>query len=191
MRFSGEALAIFHLAFYIYLTKPTATILWQPPRGHSRRYLPRYAGSLDDAAHEEVAYDLNQGHGETVLVTDDETTVRELMIEVLEEAGYTAFQAGDGASDLKILQSNARIDLLVTDVGLLGGMNGRQVADAARSSRPALKVLFVTGFAENAAVGKRPFGRRNGSIGEAFHDGGVGGQGSRYDRSLIKLEGAD
>ena len=46
-----------------------------------------------------------------------------------------------------------RIDLLITDVGLPGGMNGRQVADAARLSRPDLKVLFVTGFAENAAVG--------------------------------------
>jgi CheY-like chemotaxis protein len=76
-----------------------------------------------------------------------------LIIEVLEEAGYVAIEAEDGPSGLRILQSDARIDLLITDVGLPGGMNGRQVADAARVTRPGLKVLFVTGFAENAAVG--------------------------------------
>lgn len=59
----------------------------------------------------------------------------------------------NGPSGLKILQSEARVDLLITDVGLPGGLNGRQVADAARLTRPDLKVLFVTGFAENAAVG--------------------------------------
>jgi CheY-like chemotaxis protein len=75
------------------------------------------------------------------------------MIEVLEEAGYVAVEASDGPSGLKILQSDARIDLLVTDVGLPGGMNGRQVADAARATRADLKVLFVTGFAENAVIG--------------------------------------
>jgi CheY-like chemotaxis protein len=93
------------------------------------------------------------GAGETVLVIDDEPTVRMLIVEVLQEAGYTAIEAEDGPSGLKILQTDARIDLLITDVGLPGGMNGRQVADAARELRPDLKVLFVTGFAENAAVG--------------------------------------
>ncbi len=53
---------------------------------------------------------------------------------------------------MQVLQSDARIDLLVTDVGLPGGMNGRQVADAARVSRPELKVLFITGYAENAVL---------------------------------------
>jgi CheY-like chemotaxis protein len=88
-----------------------------------------------------------------VLVVDDEATVRMLMVEVLEEVGYIAIEAVDGPAGLKILQSGARIDLLVTDVGLPGGMNGRQLADAARVTRPDLKVLFVTGYAENAAVG--------------------------------------
>src|SRR3546814_13112609 len=76
-----------------------------------------------------------------------------LIVEVLEGAGYTAIEADDGPSGLKILQSDIQIDLLITDVGLPGGMNGRQIADAARESRPDLKVLFVTGYAENAAVG--------------------------------------
>jgi CheY-like chemotaxis protein len=76
-----------------------------------------------------------------------------LVAEVLEDLGYTAIEAADGAAGLKVLQSMARIDLLVTDVGLPGGMNGRQVADAARALRPGLKVLFITGYAENAVLG--------------------------------------
>jgi CheY-like chemotaxis protein len=75
------------------------------------------------------------------------------MSEVLEEAGYRTLAAEDGQSGLRILQSGRRVDFLITDVGLPGGMNGRQVADAARVARPQLKVLFVTGYAENAAVG--------------------------------------
>jgi CheY-like chemotaxis protein len=88
-----------------------------------------------------------------VLVVDDEPIVRMLIVDVLEEGGYGAVEAADGPAALKILQSDLRIDLLVTDVGLPGGMNGRQVADAARALRPGLKVLFVTGYAENAVVG--------------------------------------
>jgi len=76
-----------------------------------------------------------------------------LVTEVLEELGYAAIEAADGASGLAVLRSDARVDLLVTDVGLPGGMNGRQMADVARTVRPDLKVLFITGYAENAAVG--------------------------------------
>ncbi|MFC7608220.1 response regulator [Teichococcus aestuarii] len=72
---------------------------------------------------------------------------------MLEDLGYAAVEAADGASGLSILRSDARIDLLVTDVGLPGGMNGRQLADAARVIRPELKVLFITGYAENAVIG--------------------------------------
>jgi CheY-like chemotaxis protein len=56
-------------------------------------------------------------------------------------------------SGLKVLQSDVRIDLFITDVGLPAGMNGRQMADMARQSRPKLRVLFITGYAENAAIG--------------------------------------
>ena len=76
-----------------------------------------------------------------------------LITDILEDLGYTAIEAGDSASGLKILQSDVRIDLLVTDVGLPGGMNGRQMADAGRATRPDLKVLFITGYAENAVLG--------------------------------------
>ena len=91
--------------------------------------------------------------GETVLVVDDEPTVRMLVTDILDDLGYTAIEAGDSAAGLKVLQSDVRIDLLVTDVGLPGGMNGRQMADAGRMSRPDLKVLFITGYAENSVLG--------------------------------------
>ncbi|MHC2003000.1 hybrid sensor histidine kinase/response regulator [Methylobacterium sp. CM6241] len=117
-------------------------------------YLPRHYGEADET---DVARRLAEvgraGRGETVLVVDDEPSVRMLVTEVLEDLGYTAIEAADSVSGLKVLQSNVRIDLLVTDVGLPGGMNGRQMADAARERRPDLKVLFITGYAENAVLG--------------------------------------
>ena len=116
-------------------------------------YLPRH---LNEAEEAESALDLAEAprarQGETVLVVDDEPTVRMLVTEVLEDLGYTAIEAADGVAGLKVLQSDIRIDLLVTDVGLPGGMNGRQVAEAARVMRPKLKVLFITGYAENAVL---------------------------------------
>jgi PAS domain S-box-containing protein len=117
-------------------------------------YLPRHRGEVqEDAAPLQFASPPRAEAGETVLVVDDEPTVRMLVAEVLEELGYAAIEAADGASGLVVLQSDARIDLLITDVGLPGGMNGRQLADAARISRAGLKVLFITGYAENAIVG--------------------------------------
>ena len=116
-------------------------------------YLPRHHGAEDgvaEAAGPGAAP--RPGSGETVLVVDDEPTVRMLVTEVLEELGYVALEAGDGAAGLRILHSEARVDLLITDVGLPGGMNGRQVADAARQLRPGLRVLFITGYAENAVL---------------------------------------
>jgi CheY-like chemotaxis protein len=117
-------------------------------------YLPRNYGENDDEGHTTESRVLPRlGRGETVLVVDDEPTVRMLITDILEELGFTAIEAGDSAAGLEVLQSDVRIYLLVTDVGLPGGMNGRQMADAARVSRPDLKVFFITGYAENAAVG--------------------------------------
>jgi PAS domain S-box-containing protein len=117
-------------------------------------YLPRHHGQLDEESAEATPSQAPRAEtGETVLIVDDEPSLRMLITDTLKELGYTAMEAVDGASGLKLLQSNMRIDLLITDVGLPGGMNGRQMADAARRSRPHLKVLFITGYAENAAVG--------------------------------------
>lgn len=116
-------------------------------------YLPRYLGEVQIADPSKRPVDLLAAEREeTVLVVDDEPTVRMLVADVLHELGYNCMESSDGVSALKILQSDVRIDLLITDVGLPGGLNGRQVADAARRQRPALKVLFITGYAENAAV---------------------------------------
>jgi CheY-like chemotaxis protein len=71
----------------------------------------------------------------------------------VEQLGYSAIEAADGVSGLKVLESDVSIDLLITDVGLPGGVNGRQMADAARQTRPKLRVLFITGYAENAVIG--------------------------------------
>ncbi|GEO14808.1 PAS domain-containing protein [Microvirga aerophila] len=115
-------------------------------------YLPRYHGELDD---QDVPSGLRQAHraeaGETVLVVEDEPVVRGLILEVLGDLGYRALEADDGPSGLSVLESKQRIDLLVTDVGL-PGLNGRQLADHARLLRPNLRVLFITGYAEKAAI---------------------------------------
>ena len=97
-------------------------------------YLPRSQAeaAVTEAAPSPLSPSL-VGQGETVLVIDDEPAVRMLIIEVLEDLGYTALQEADGASGLQILQSNRQIDLLVTDVGLPGGINGRQVAEDRKS----------------------------------------------------------
>ena len=117
-------------------------------------YLPRHDGAVGDRAPAQAGPTLGAARrGETVLVVDDEPSVRMLVSEVLGELGYVALEAETGAAALELLRSAERIDLLVTDVGLPGGLNGRQVADAARVVRPTLPVLFITGFAENAVVG--------------------------------------
>jgi CheY-like chemotaxis protein len=86
-----------------------------------------------------------------VLVVEDDPVVRNLVVEVLQDIGYRTLEAADGPGGLKILHSSARIDLLVSDVGL-PGLNGRQLADQGRERRPDLKVLFITGYAENATI---------------------------------------
>ena len=116
-------------------------------------YLPRHFGEAEKPDPVgEVSLEPQAREGQTVLVVDDEPTVRMLVVDVLEGLGYRALEAADGAAGLKVLNSNARIDLLITDVGLPGGMNGRQVADAARSVRPDLRIMFITGYAENAVL---------------------------------------
>ena len=116
-------------------------------------FLPRHRGEIEGENALAPAPDLMPAESEeTVLVVDDEPTVRMLVVEVLHELGYKALEAGDAVAALKLLESDARVDLLVSDVGLPGGMNGRQVADRARTIRPDLKVLFITGYAENVLL---------------------------------------
>ncbi len=85
------------------------------------------------------------------LVLEDEPSVRVFVIEVLRQRGFDVIAAEDGATALEIVHSPRSLDLLVTDIGL-PGLNGRQVAEAARERRPSLKVLFMTGYAQTAAA---------------------------------------
>jgi PAS domain S-box-containing protein len=116
-------------------------------------WLPRDFGEAEEELPQPILKTGSRARdGETVLIVDDEPTVRMLVSDVLDELGYAAIEAPDAAAALKVLQSNVRLDLLITDVGLPGGMNGRQMADAARLHRPSLPVLFITGYAERAAI---------------------------------------
>lgn len=112
-------------------------------------FIPRSHGEVEAMA--ETPRAAPRGLGETVMVVEDDPAVRLIVTEVLEELGYGAIEAVDANRAIPILQSSERIDLLVTDVGL-PGLNGRQLAEIARQTRPGLKVLFITGYAQNAAV---------------------------------------
>jgi signal transduction histidine kinase len=116
-------------------------------------YLPRHHGEADVADTGAFVLTAREAGEETVLVVDDEPTVRLLVTEVLEDRGYHVIEAADGPTAVKILKSNVGVDLLITDVGLPGGLTGREVAEAARAGRPNLKILFITGYAENAVIG--------------------------------------
>jgi len=117
-------------------------------------YFPRFAGDAAAAGTEAAPAELPRATGgETVLLVEDEAPIRELVVDALAGAGYRVLEAADGRQGVEQLSAPGRIDLLITDVGLPGGLNGRQVADAGRSVRPGLATLFITGYAANAAVG--------------------------------------
>ncbi len=121
-----------------------------------RLFLPRHEpASAEDA----------QGGAETaavVLLVEDEELLREAAAELLHEAGYRVLAAPDGAAALRLLHGAGRVDALVTELGLPGGLNGRQAAEAASERRPGLPVLFMTGYAvtplpQGAEVIRKPF----------------------------------
>jgi len=114
-------------------------------------FLPRFVGELQAPEHLNPALAPYANAGETVLIVEDDPAVRVLVSAVLNELGYAFVEAGDADTALPIIESDQRIDLLISDVGL-PGMNGRQMAEIGRQIRPQLKVLFITGYAEHAAV---------------------------------------
>jgi len=112
-------------------------------------YLPRHRGELEQS--EATSSDnAHPGAGETVLVIEDDPSVRLLVLQVLEELGYRTIETESGRDAAPILQSSRPIDLMISDVGL-PGLNGRQLAEIARETRPNLPILFMTGYAEQAA----------------------------------------
>ncbi|WP_443024746.1 ATP-binding protein [Sphingomonas sp. MA1305] len=120
-------------------------------------YLPRHYGDAEGDILVDTSEAVTVSEGQaTVMVVDDEPTIRMLVTEVLDEMGHTVLEAGDAAAAMRLFATGAHVDLLVTDVGLPGQMNGRQLADAVLEQRPGLKVLFITGYAENAVIGNGP-----------------------------------
>ncbi|WPN44468.1 MULTISPECIES: response regulator [unclassified Pseudomonas] len=114
-------------------------------------YLPRFGGDLPQDNPINIQHAPYAQNGETVLIVEDDPAVRVLVGSVLSDLGYAFVEASDADSAVPILDSTQRIDLLISDVGL-PGMNGRQLAEIGRQLRPDLRVLFITGYAEHAAV---------------------------------------
>jgi PAS domain S-box-containing protein len=116
-------------------------------------YLPRHRGDealLELSSEPFIAPRARQG--ETVLVVEDDPDVRTYTVEMVSDLGYQVISAADGMAALRVLDAHPELRLLFTDVGLPGGMNGRQLADEAILRRPGIKVLFTTGYARNAIV---------------------------------------
>jgi signal transduction histidine kinase len=147
----GTGLGLSMVYGYMKQAKGTVQIVSEPGIGTSvYLYMPCYKGgasTLPGTTTEASPL----GSGETVLVVEDESVVRSLIVEVLDELGYQTLEAADAQEAIPLLEGNHEIDLMITDVGL-PGMNGRQLADFARLSRPELKVLFATGYAEGSNV---------------------------------------
>jgi CheY-like chemotaxis protein len=148
----GTGLGLSMIYGFLHQTGGHAGIYSVPDQGTTvKMYLPR-AGRMAEAPEARPEPRAQPaGAGETVLVVEDEDSVRMLIVEALAELGYQALQASNADGALAHIKSKLPIELLITDVGL-PGMNGRQVAEIARRSRPDLPVLFVTGYAPNAAV---------------------------------------
>jgi PAS domain S-box-containing protein len=114
-------------------------------------YLPRATG-LQDTAVEQIVSSSVEGGREIILVVEDDALVRKYVITQVESLGYTTFEASNATEALNIIDGNADIDLLFTDVIMPGPMNGRQLVDEALKRRPSLRTLFTSGYTENAIV---------------------------------------
>ena len=130
-------------------------------------YLPRHRGAPASEDAPRPVAPSPRARGETVLVVEDEAAVRDVVVEVLRDLGYRPLDAADGPAGLACLRSGVPIDLLVTDVGL-PGLDGRRLAELARAERPSLRVLFMTGYAENATFGAEGFAPGTGLLTKPF-----------------------
>ena len=132
-------------------------------------YLPRHTGDeAQDEVEGEVVEVTAAVGGPVLLLVDDEPLVRMVAAEHLEDLGYTVLEAGDAKEALQVFDGNSSIALLITDVGLPGGMNGRQLAEAIREKRRDLEVLFITGYAENAVFNHGHLERGMHMLGKPF-----------------------
>jgi signal transduction histidine kinase len=117
-----------------------------------RLYFPRLSAGEPEAERDEAPVAVGAHNGELILIVEDDPHVRAYSLDMVTELGYRVLEAENGAAALAMLEAHPGIKLLFTDVGLPGGMNGRQLADRARRLYPELKILFTTGYARNAIV---------------------------------------
>jgi PAS domain S-box-containing protein len=150
---SGTGLGLSQVYGFVKQSGGHVKIYSQVGRGTTVRfYLPRLMAEVP-VVEEAVAPPVPEGDAdETVLVIEDDDDVRTYSVEILRELGYRVVEAHDGPSALRLLERQARVDLLFSDVVLPGGMTGAEVARQAREMRPGLRVLFTTGYARDAIV---------------------------------------
>ena len=151
----GTGLGLSQLYGFVHQSGGLVRLDSAPGRGTTvRLHLPRHHRGGETAPNAEPDREEAVAGGGGVLLVEDEDGVRAVAAERLRELGYRVLEAGDGPAALRLLRPGTRVDVLVTDVGLPGGMNGRQVADAARERRPGLPVLFITGYAGTVLDGR-------------------------------------
>ncbi|HME26170.1 MAG TPA: ATP-binding protein [Acetobacteraceae bacterium] len=126
----------------------------EPGQGSTVKvYLPRFVRpETQPTGNDRKAAARPRGSGETILVVEDDEAVRRVSVEALREMGYQVLEAGDAMEGVRLIVDRGGIDLLFTDIGLPGGVNGRALADAARSAQPGVRVLFTTGYTRNAIL---------------------------------------
>ena len=115
-------------------------------------YLPRFHSDADDHEEQPAPAAARGCRSEIILIVEDDQDVRTYSTDSLRELGYQIIEAANARNALQILDEHPEVSVLFTDVGLPGGMNGRQLAEEARKRHPTLKVLFTTGYARNAIV---------------------------------------
>ena len=151
---AGTGLGLSQVYGFIKQSGGHVKIYSEPGEGTTVKiYLPRFTGEVQAEDHADIGSGDVEGQvGETILIVEDDPDVRAFLVEALRDLNYRTLSAPDAAAALRIVeQANNRIDLLLTDV-VMPGLNGRELAVEAQQHRPELKVLFMTGYAENAAV---------------------------------------
>jgi CheY-like chemotaxis protein len=149
----GTGLGLSQVYGFVRQSSGHIRIYSEPGEGTSvKLYLPRYFGAAhSDQATPDVKAPRAIG-AECLLVVEDDSALRAHAAEILRELGYRVIEVANGAAALQVLENNAGVDLLFTDVVMPGGLNGRQLADRAHRQNPGLKILFTTGYTRNAIV---------------------------------------
>jgi len=149
----GTGLGLSQVYGFVKQSRGHVKIYSEPVEGTTVKiYLPRYHVETEELT-EQPAQPIPRGAGhETILVVEDDGDVRNYTTDTLRELGYHVLEASNGAAALQMLEHHPEVDVLFTDVGLPGGMNGRRLAEEARKRRNTIKVLFTTGYARNAIV---------------------------------------